>query len=293
MFEYDNLNYKVKETHLSNKYDYLKQEAYIDTTIITYQYDKKRKLLLLEEGFSGKRHLKRAYKYNKVGNLCWRHEKDMNVYRDSSAYYDYYNISDMSVPKGYSYEEINTNITYIYSYDDRHNVVHVTTCDSTNNIEKDTYWKYQYDINNNWTRCEEYDNFHRLISYKTRQIEYYPWKSAVNDHGYDYTWEDIVSPMEQQYEKDKVRKQKEEAYLNDEFILEQFNRKMKEYPKYRVIGKPRIVYRNYCTYNINFDVHYSWDATFNFVEKENITVQIILDLDAETFTFTPIKGVLY
>ena len=65
---------------------------------------------------------------------------------------------------------------------------------------------------------------------------------------------------------------------------------MKEYPNYKVKGNPKIIYRNYCTYRINFDALYSWDANFYYPIKVNRTVEMVLNLDDDTYSFVPIKG---
>jgi hypothetical protein len=69
---------------------------------------------------------------------------------------------------------------------------------------------------------------------------------------------------------------------------------MKEYPDYKVIGNPKITYNEGWTYNINFNAtHYLGGYPNGYPSKENITVQIVLDLETETYTFTAIKGQLY
>lgn len=278
----DELHYKTKFIQYFNKND-LQGKVYIDSLMILYDYDTNKAVLLSETLFSGKRIKKTTYKYNSNNKLIQKHEKDLNVYRDSTAYYDF----KYGEVKGYDYTDINDNLIETYEYDDQGNIIHLNLCDSTKNFQRDTYWKYQYDENGNWVRCEEYNNLHKQVSYKTRKIEYYPKDGTGN---IDYSWEDEDSPLEIEYEKEEIRKRKEKAYLNDEFILEQFNAKMKEYPNYRVKGKPKIIYRNYCTYRINFDALYSWDANFYYPQKVNRTVEIVLNLDDDTYSFVPIKG---
>ena len=69
---------------------------------------------------------------------------------------------------------------------------------------------------------------------------------------------------------------------------------MKEYPDYKVTGEPKITFHEGYTYNINFNAtHYYGGYPNGYPSKENITVQIILDLETETYTFTAIKGQLY
>lgn len=278
----DNLHYKTKIVELNQKVN-MDGSRYVDTLTVSYEYNKKKGLLKMLTIYSGKRETRTTYSYGSDNELIKKHDKDINVYKDSTAYYSFKDGSLL----GYNYFDINTNIVETYEYDQYGNTIHLNVCDSTSNTEEDTYWTYQYDSNNNWIKCEEYDNLHKLVSYKTRKIEYYPTdeKGSV-----DYSWENEKSPMEQEHEKDEIRKRKEQAYLNDEFILEQFYTKMKEYPNYRIKGKPKIVYRDYCTYRINFDALYSWDANFYYPEKVNRTVEIVLNLDDDTYSFVPIKG---
>ncbi|MCY6291747.1 hypothetical protein OXV68_04195 [Bacteroides fragilis] len=136
-----------------------------------------------------------------------------------------------------------------------------------------------------------YDNLHNLISYITRRIEYYP----KDEQGVtDYCWENEECPLEIKFNKEKIKKQKEELYLNDDFILEQFKVKMKEYPDYKIIGNPKITYHSGYTYNINFNAtHYMGGYPSGYPMKENITVQIILDLETDTYSFNTLKGTLY
>ena len=110
----------------------------------------------------------------------------------------------------------------------------------------------------------------------------------------DLSFEHETTPLEKEFEREQRIKQKEELYLNDNFIIQQFHEKMKEYPDYRVIGEPKITYHDGYTYNINFNAtHYFGGYPNGYPSKENITVQIILDLETETYTFTTIKGDLY
>ncbi|MFR6505854.1 hypothetical protein, partial [Bacteroides sp.] len=125
----------------------------------------------------------------------------------------------------------------------------------------------------------------------TRKIEYYPQKENGE---IDLSFEHETTPLEKEFEREQRIKQKEELYLNDNFIIQQFHEKMKEYPDYRVIGEPKITYHDGYTYNINFNAtHYFGGYPNGYPSKENITVQIILDLETETYTFTTIKGDLY
>ncbi len=282
--ERDKYNYKTKEVRIALKKNNSTNELYTDTTITIYKGNKKNNYSEVIE-ITGKRELLKQYKYDKNGLLIYTHAKDLFVFKDTSALYSQ---TDSQILPEYRCENYNSNVVYTYDRDDKGNIIHVHVNDSTNNEQLDFYGKYTYDNSGNWIKYEYYDNFHELISQRTRRIEYYP-KDLTGK--IDYSWENEKSPLEKEYREEKIRKQKEEKYLKDDFILEQFKLKMKEYPNYRVIGSPQITYRKDCTYNINFNaIHYYPIGAYS--EKENITVQIVLDLKAETFIFYAIKGEL-
>lgn len=283
IIERDEYSYKTKEIRIEFKYNDSNHKSYTDTIITLYRSNKKNNYSEVKK-LAGKRELLTTYKYDENGLLIYKHEKDLHIFQDSTAIYS---LANSQTPQSYEHHKYDENVVYTYERDNRGNTVHLQVCDSTQNKQFDFYSKYTYDNQGNWIKYEYYDNLHELISYITRRIEYYP-KAETGE--IDYSWENEKSPLEKENSEEKVRKQKEEQYLNDDFILAQFNMKMKEYPSYRVIGNPKITYRQGCTYNINFNATHYYIGGFS--EKENITVQIILDLNTDTFSFYPIKGVL-
>jgi hypothetical protein len=127
---------------------------------------------------------------------------------------------------------------------------------------------------------------HILVSYFTREIEYFP---TDENNVVDYSWENEKSPLEIFYEEEAERERKESLYLNDDFVLSQFNYKMKEeYSNYKIIGSPKITLRNNRDYYINFNCR---EKNFGY-KNENITVKITINIEDDTFSFETIKGVL-
>lgn len=295
IFVRDKYHYVIKSITINNKFDYSTRKMYTDTIEVQHQYNAKGDIVKTKE-INGKRILETSYKINQHGLIEMKHSKDLFVYVDSVPYYnisgplsDYSNDSMSDVPSGYSYEYMNTNLLYSYEYDERDNIIHIHFCDSTNSIQNDIYKKYEYDKYGNWIRCDTYGNLGDLISSQKRQIEYYPIDSISKK--INYSWENEISPLEESFWREQERKRKEEMYLNDEFVLKLFYAKMKEYINYSIVGKPQIIYHQGCTFNINFnaihDFHYGYTST------ENITVQIVIDLESDSFSFEVIKGRLY
>ena len=285
--ERDKYNYKTKAMKIDFKFDFSKNSHYNDTTIFLYKHNNKKNYSEIKE-ITAKKELLRTFDYNSNGIRILLHEKDLNIFIDSTAMYSF---SDMNTPQSYTYTKHDRNIIYTYKHDDKNNLIHTHICDSTQHQQLDFYFKYTYDNQGNWIKQEMYDNLHNLISYITRRIEYYP----KDEQGVtDYCWENEECPLEIKFNKEKIKKQKEELYLNEDFILEQFKVKMKEYPDYKIIGNPKITYHSGYTYNINFNAtHYMGGYPSGYPMKENITVQIILDLETDTYSFNTLKGTLY
>ena len=291
MFERNKYHYVTKSIKVEFKIDTETMKPYTDTITTTYKYNNG-ELIECKE-FAGKRILKTTFVRNSKGLAIKMHCKDLVTYKDSTIYYTYANSKDAlqggkPTSKGFQYENINKNVLISYEYDENGNVIHLHICDSTNNTQKDWYTQYQYDELGNWTKAELYDNFHELTSYKTRRFEYYP-KDTITGETY-YNWENEISPLERQFRAEKIRKQKENAYLNDKFILEQFNGKMKEFPNYKVLGTPKIIFHRDSIYHINFNARH--DMGYGYYQKENITVRIVINIDDDTFTFDVLKGEL-
>lgn len=279
LMERDRNNHLLKEILI--KYD--PSVGYKKGDTITTLYQKLRDREYMKTNIDGKRKLRTICKYNLKGLLISTEEKDLIVYKDSIPEYS---SGDLV---GYSCEDINKNIVYTYKYDENDNVIHTCICDHIKDIQIDEYYKYQYDSIGNWTRCEEYDNLHDLVSYTTREIEYYPQDEKTGE--VDYRWEKEVSPLEKQYNEILIWETKEEKYLNDEYVLRLFDSKIKEeYPKYKVIGLAKIIYHSGCTYHINFNVvHKVYGEVW---EKENITAEIIFYLNENKYTLRIIEGYL-
>ena len=295
IFARDKYHYVTKSITISNRFDYNVRKMYTDSVEVQYQYNTKGDIIRTKES-NGKRILETSYKINQRGLIEMKHSKDLLVYVDSVPYYkisgplsDYSSDPMSGDPSGYSYEYMNTNQLYLYEYDERDNVIHIHFCDSTNNTQNDIYKKYTYDECGNWIRCDTYGNLGDLIASQKRQIEYYPIDSMSKK--VDYSWENEISPLEESFWKTQERKRKEEMYLNDEFVLKQFYAKMEEYIDYNIIGEPKIIYRQGCTFNINFNAIH--DLHGGYTSTENITVQIVMDLDSDSFSFEVIKGSLY
>lgn len=193
--------------------------------------------------------------------------------------------------KSYNYVKYDDNLLTTYERNENGDIVHTLETDSTENKQHETYAQYIYDERGNWIKRKIFNSLHELIAIATRRIEYYP----QNENGeIDFSFEYETTPLEKAFEREQKFKQKKELYLNDNFVLQQFYEKMKEYPDYKVIGNPKITYNEGCTYNINFNAtHYLGGHPNGYPSKENITVQIVLDLETETYTFTAIKGQLY
>ena len=294
-FVRDKYHYVTKSITINNKFDYNARKMYTDSVEVQYQYNTKGDIIRTKE-CNGKRILETHYKINQRGLIEMKHSKDLLVYVDSVPYYnisgplsDYSSDSMSGAPSGYSYEYINTNMLYVYEYDERDNIIHIHFCDSTNNTQSDIYKKYEYDEYGNWIRCDTYSNLGDLIASQNRQIEYYPTDSISKK--VNYSWENEISPLEESFWETQERKRKEEMYLNDEFVLKVFYEKMKEYINYNIIGDPKIIYHQGCTFNINFNAIH--DFHYGYTLKENITVQIVIDLDSDSLSFEVIKGRLY
>jgi hypothetical protein len=239
----------------------------------------------------GKRILLEKYEINENGQITSKHIKDLNVITDTIPTYILEDIKTWKQKKSYNYVKYDNNLLTTYERNDNGDLVHILDVDSTENNQHETYAQYTYDERGNWTKREIFNSLHELIAIATRKIEYYPQKENGE---IDLSFEHETTPLEKEFEREQRIKQKEELYLNDNFIIQQFHEKMKEYPDYRVIGEPKITYHDGYTYNINFNAtHYFGGYPNGYPSKENITVQIILDLETETYTFTTIKGDLY
>lgn len=231
-----------------------------------------------------------CYSKDYVINKILVNEKDYQriteyKYNDKGLYSQ---IEDKEYTKG----EITKDFNTLLSYNNYNDLILCTSIDSIKNTQYDYYYTYEYDDKNNWIRKNFYDNFHNLIEYTTRVIEYFPEDKSTKS--IDYSWESKQSPLERKFYYDRVREQKCRQYLNDDFVLEQFREKMKrEYSQYKIIGEPQITYKMDSVYNINFDAKESDVWGGGYYPKENYTVQIIINIDSETFNFVPIKGNLY
>ena len=180
-----------------------------------------------------------------------------------------------------------TNKLEKFEYDSNNNITRIHISDSTNNTNLVYNFKYEYDEHLNWTRKECYDHLYNLISYYEREIEYFPIDEI--DNSVDYSWEHEKSPLEIKHEKEREIRQKENLYLNDRFVLSQFEYKMKEeYSNYKIIGTPKITLRNNREYYINFNCR---EKNYGY-KNENITVKITMNLEDDTYSFEIVKGVL-
>ena len=117
-----------------------------------------------------------------------------------------------------------------------------------------------------------YDNLHNLISYITRRIEYYP----KDEQGVtDYCWENEECPLEIKFNKEKIKKQKGRIIFNDDFILEQFKVKMKEYPDYKIIGNPKIIIADEPTGNLDSQNSHEILSIFKKMNENHITIIMV------------------
>lgn len=276
----------IKFIKVEPKYDTANGTSYNDTTITAITRNKLRNPIEIRET-RGKRNLVTTYTYNKNNQRIRIHTEDMVKYIDSTVVYEFSKeIVDYTKPK-YMYNEINVNVTEEYNYDEYGNISHQMTWDNVTNKKYEEYRQYVYDEQGNWIKCSIYNPLHELISYFVREIEYYPLNH--NTGLTDYTWEQEDSPALKRYYYAKTRKVKEQQYLNENFVLEQFHYKMKqEYPQY-TIANPKITYHSDSTYHINFNGYY---YSFGLKFSDNYTVRIIMCIDAESYYFDVIKGTL-
>ena len=187
--ERDKYNYKTKAMKIDFKFDFSKNSHYNDTTIFLYKHNNKKNYSEIKE-ITAKKELLRTFDYNSNGIRILLHEKDLNIFIDSTAMYSLF---DMNTPQSYTYTKHDRNIIYTYKHDDKNNLIHTHICDSTQHQQLDFYFKYTYDNQGNWIKQEMYDNLHNLISYITRRIEYYP----KDEQGVtDYCWENEECPLE-------------------------------------------------------------------------------------------------
>lgn len=277
----------IKSIKVEHKYDTPNGIIYNDTTITVIIRNKLRDPIEIRET-KGKRNLVTTYTYNKDNQRIRIHTEDLAKYIDSTVVYDFSKGAiDYTKPK-YMYNEININVTEEYNYDEYGNISHQKTWDNATNKKYEEYREYVYDKQGNWIKCSVYNPLHELISYSVREMEYYP--QNYNTGLMDYTWEQEDSPALKRYYYAKTREIKEQQYLNDNFVLEQFHYKMKqEYPQYTIAGDPKITYRSDSTYHINFNgYYYSYGLKFS----DNYTVRIIMCIDADSYYFDIIKGTL-
>lgn len=288
--ERDKYNYKTKTIKVEYKREPISNEAINDTTIISFKNNGNNIYTEIEIK-QGKRILLEKYQINKHGQITSKHIKDLNVIVDTIPTYILEDIKTWQQKKSYNYVKYDDNLLTTYERNESGDIVHTLETDSTENKQHETYAQYIYDERGNWIKRKIFNSLHELIAIATRRIEYYP----QNENGeIDFSFEYETTPLEKAFEREQKFKQKKELYLNDNFVLQQFYEKMKEYPDYKVIGNPKITYNEGCTYNINFNAtHYLGGYPNGYPSKENITVQIVLDLETETYTFTAIKGQLY
>lgn len=290
IIERDKNNYKTKTIKVEYKKDPFSGKAINDTTIMLFKNNGNNKYTEIEIR-QGKRILLEKYEINENGQITSKHIKDLNVITDTIPTYILEDIKTWKQKKSYNYVKYDNNLLTTYERNDNGDLVHILDVDSTENNQHETYAQYTRVERGNWTKREIFNSLHELIAIATRKIEYYPQKENGE---IDLSFEHETTPLEKEFEREQRIKQKEELYLNDNFIIQQFHEKMKEYPDYRVIGEPKITYHDGYTYNINFNAtHYFGGYPNGYPSKENITVQIILDLETETYTFTTIKGDLY
>lgn len=290
LIERDKYNYKTKTTKVEYKKDPFSHKTNNDTTMMLFKNNGNNKYTEIEIR-QGKRVLLEKYDINKKGQIISKHIKDLNVITDTIPTYILEDIKTWKQKKSYNYVKYDNNILTTYERNENGDLVHILDIDSTENKRHETYAQYTYDEKGNWTKREIFNSLHELVAIATRRIEYYPEKENGE---IDFSFEKEKTPLEKEFEKEQIIKRKEELYLNDNFIIQQFYEKMKEYPDYKVTGEPKITFHEGYTYNINFNAtHYYGGYPNGYPSKENITVQIILDLETETYTFTAIKGQLY
>lgn len=189
-FKYDGKGYLIErnelyltsksETKTSLKNDELGrmiEEKSSESNKTTYKYDNNG--YLIETAFwvitKGKIQSKYTYKYDIKGNLS-----EMSEYVDfgkgiklnSTNFYTYDDKANMIENKldNASFKQFNTKITY--KYDDKNNILEQINYDATGKLTNKISLKYEYDINNNWTK--------KTTMYKggtpsttSRKIEYY------------------------------------------------------------------------------------------------------------------------
>lgn len=291
IIERDNYNYKTKTTKVEYNKNYpFSSEVKNDTTITLFKNNGNNKYTEIETK-QGKRILLEKYEFNENGQVTSKHVKDLNVTTDTIPTYILEDIKTWGQKKSYNYIKYNNNILTTYETNENGDFVHVLGIDSTENKQYEFYAQYIYDERGNWIKQEIFNRLHELTAIVTRRIEYYPQKGNGE---IDLSFEHETTPLEKEFDREQKIKQKEELYLNNNFIIQQFHEKMKEYPNYRVVGEPKITYHDGYTYNINFNAtHYLGGYPLGYPSKENITVQIILDLETERYSFTTIKGDLY
>ena len=278
---YDN-NYIKEKIEYSNIND---STGIYEDSVITHFIIENKNNVTKELICKGKKKEQIISVYDKKSNLLSeRHTKDLFVYEDTLKRFFLGSNNELELKEIYTKHDKNEVVKY--DYDINGNCTYAALIDSTHNKEVNFYFKYQYDEKSNWIKKECYNNLHILVSYFTREIEYFP---TDENNVVDYSWENEKSPLEILYEEEAERQRKESLYLNDDFVLSQFNYKMKEeYSNYKIIGSPKITLRNNRDYYINFNCR---EKNFGY-KNENITVKITINIEDDTFSFETVKGVL-
>ena len=262
-----------------------KNRYYNDTTIFkSFYVNYWDKNIKKTKEIKGKRVLETLYKYEN-GNCIQSHKKDKIVYTDTILVYQYTNFQDKdNKTPTYIYQQINTNIVEEYKYDEFGNIIHYIKHDKTANEIEEEYYEYIYDSHGNWIEKHVYDTLHEPIRYSKRVIEYYPKDPTTGS--IDYSWEQIDSPCLKQYQYESIREQKKDFYFRDDFVFKQFYATMnQEHSQYRIVGKPKIIYKQDSIYHVNFNAISPYGGL-----NENYTVQITLHIDTDTYDFNVIKG---
>ncbi len=276
---------EIQTTRIEHKFDLTKQRYYNDTTIFkSFYVNYWDKNIKKTKEIKGKRVLETLYKYEN-GNCIQSHKKDKIVYTDTILVYQYTNFQDKdNKTPTYIYQQINTNIVEEYKYDEFGNIIHYIKHDKTANEIEEEYYEYIYDSHGNWIEKHVYDTLHEPIRYSKRVIEYYPKDPTTGS--IDYSWEQIDSPCLKQYQYESIREQKKDFYFRDDFVFKQFYATMnQEHSQYRIVGKPKIIYKQDSIYHVNFNAISPYGGL-----NENYTVQITLHIDTDTYDFNVIKG---